>query len=91
MKNGEYELGGMNMAMCKRALLVLAGAALLYGCGGAEKEPAALVTVQVTPAKRGPIELEVSADAVVYPLQQAILRRRLPLPFRNFMCSAAAG
>jgi len=38
------------------AALLLCSVALLCGCGGGEKEPEPIVTVQVTPAKRGPIE-----------------------------------
>ncbi len=66
------------------SILLLAGGILLHGCGAAEKEPVALVTVQVTPAKRGPIDLEVSADAVVYPLQQAILTPKITSTIAKF-------
>ncbi len=67
-----------------RGAWLLAGAALLYGCGGAEKEPTPLVTVQVTPAKRGPIELEVSSDAVVYPLEQAVITPKITSTIAKF-------
>jgi type IV pilus biogenesis protein CpaD/CtpE len=63
----------MKLSLVSRSVLLLAGAILLHGCSSAEKEPTPLVAVQVAPAKRGPIELEVTSDAVVYPLLQAIL------------------
>ena len=37
----------------------------LIGCGKAEKEKEPVVTVQTTPAQRGPISQVVSAEAVV--------------------------
>src|SRR5262249_50189072 len=49
-----------------------------------EQELAPLVAVQVTPAKRGPIELEVSSDAVVYPLQQAVITPKITSTIRKF-------
>ena len=77
MKKCIGELQKMNKWLCAPGLLLLAGTALLQGCGGAEKEPTPLVAVQITPAKRGPIELEVSSDAVVYPLQQAVITPKI--------------
>ncbi len=43
-----------------------------------------MVAVQVTPARRGPIEQTVSADAVVYPLQQAIITPKITSTIRKF-------
>jgi len=59
-------------------------AALLSGCGTTEKEPAPVVAVQVTPAKRGPITLTVSAEAVVSPLQQAVLTPKISSTISKF-------
>jgi len=74
--------------MSKRLLApgawLLPAAMLLQGCGGSEKEPTPLVAVQVTPAKRGPIELEVSSDAVVYPLQQAVITPKITSTIQKF-------
>jgi len=64
--------------------LVLAATALLYACGGGEKEPEPIVTVQVTPAKRGPIEQTVSAEAVVSPLQQAVITPKITSTISKF-------
>jgi HlyD family secretion protein len=59
-------------------------AAALQGCSSAEKDPEPLVSVQVTPVKRGPIELEISAQAVVSPLQQAIITPKITSTIRKF-------
>lgn len=84
MKNSNCKIIGMKKRLFERGVFALAGALLLHGCGGAEKEPTPLVAVQVTPAKRGPIDLEVSADAVVYPLQQAILTPKITSTIAKF-------
>ncbi len=78
------KLNGKKSSLLSRSVLLLAGAIFLHGCTSAEKEPTPLVTVQVTPAKRGPIELEVSSDAVVYPLQQAILTPKITSTIAKF-------
>jgi HlyD family secretion protein len=59
-------------------------AVALTGCGGAEKEPEPVVTVQVAAAIRGPIEQTVSAEAVVYPLQQAVITPKITSTIRKF-------
>ena len=64
--------------------LVLVSTALLYACGGGEKEPEPIVTVQVTPAKRGPVEQTVSAEAVVSPLQQAVITPKITSTISKF-------
>ncbi len=43
-----------------------------------------MVVVQVAPAKRGPIEQTVSADAVIFPLQQAIIAPKITSTVRKF-------
>jgi len=64
--------------------LLLASAIFLHGCTSSEKEPTPLVAVQVTPAEHGPIELEVTSDAVVYPLQQAIITPKITSTISKF-------
>ena len=78
------KLNGKKPSLLCKSVLLLAGAIFLHGCTSAEKEPTPLVSVQVTPAKRGPIELEVSSDAVVYPLQQAILTPKITSTIAKF-------
>jgi HlyD family secretion protein len=84
MKYGKRKMSAINQSLLSRSVLLLAGAILLHGCSSAEKEPTPQVAVQVTPAKRSPIELEVSADAVVYPLQQAILTPKITSTIAKF-------
>ncbi|MGB6884081.1 MAG: biotin/lipoyl-binding protein, partial [Candidatus Acidiferrum sp.] len=57
---------------------------LLAGCSQAEKEQEPLVTVQVTPAKRGPISQVISAEAVVFPLEQAVVSAKITAPITEF-------
>jgi HlyD family secretion protein len=65
-------------------LLPLCAVALLAGCGSAEKEPEPVVAVQTTPAKRGPIELTVSSEAVVFPLEQAVITPKITSTISKF-------
>jgi multidrug efflux pump subunit AcrA (membrane-fusion protein) len=71
-----------------RASLILAcavsGLTLLGGCGGSEKEKEAAVSVQTTPAQRGPISQVITAEAVVYPLQQATIAPKITSTVRKF-------
>jgi HlyD family secretion protein len=57
---------------------------LLSGCGGAEKEKEPVVSVQTTPAARGPIEQTVSAEAVVFPVEQAIVAPKITSTVKKF-------
>jgi HlyD family secretion protein len=66
------------------APLLLSSVALLCGCGSAEKEPETIVTVEVTRAKRGPIEQTVSVEAVVSPLQQAVITPKITSTISKF-------
>jgi HlyD family secretion protein len=84
MNYAEPKLIALKPSLLARSVLLLAGAIVLHACSSAEKEAAPLVTVQVTPAKRGPIELEVSSDAVVYPLQQAIVTPKITSTIAKF-------
>jgi multidrug efflux pump subunit AcrA (membrane-fusion protein) len=73
--------------MCQwRAALLLpvCAVALLAGCSSAEKEAEPLVAVQTTPAKRGPIELTVSSEAVVFPLEQAVITPKITSTINKF-------
>ena len=57
---------------------------LLGGCSKDEKEKEPVVTVQVTPAKRATISQTVSAEAVVYPLEQATISPKITAPITQF-------
>jgi HlyD family secretion protein len=56
---------------------MLAGLFVAAGCGGQEKEKEPVVSVQVTPAQRGPIAQVVTAEAVVFPLEQATVAPKI--------------
>jgi multidrug efflux pump subunit AcrA (membrane-fusion protein) len=66
------------------ASLLLCCSAVLFGCGTAEKEPEPIVAVQVTLAKRSPITQTVSAEAVVSPLQQAVIAPKITSTIKKF-------
>jgi HlyD family secretion protein len=66
------------------ALLPLGAIVLLQGCGGAEKEPEPLVAVQVWQAKRAAISQTILADAVVFPLEQAVITPKITSTVRKF-------
>src|ERR1041385_2214161 len=63
--------------------------ALLAGCGKAkEKEAAeaeAPTPVQVDDVTRGPIDLIVTADAVLYPVNQASVTSKISAPVRRVL------
>jgi HlyD family secretion protein len=65
-------------------LLSFCAIGLLQGCGGVEKEPEPVVAVQVVPAKRAAIEQTVSSDAVVYPVQQAVITPKITSTIKKF-------
>src|SRR5690348_1646371 len=58
---------------------------LLAGCSKEEKEKDPVVSVQVTPAKRAAISQTVSAEAVVYPLQQATIAPKITSTVKEFL------
>ena len=57
---------------------------LLVGCSKEEKEKDPVVTVRVTPAKRATISQTVSAEAVIYPLEQATISPKITAPITEF-------
>jgi len=70
------------------AFLSLASASMLLvlgGCSKEEKEKDPVVTVQVTPAKRATISQTVSAEAVIYPLEQATVAPKITAPITEFL------
>ncbi len=60
------------------------GALLLSGCGKAEKEQEPVVSVQVTPAQRGPISQMITSEAVVFPLEQATVAPKITSTVKKF-------
>ncbi len=73
---------------------LLAGIALvsvlLAGCSKAEKEKEPEVSVQATPAEKKDISQEVTADAVVFPLQQATVAPKITSTIKQFLVQRGA-
>jgi HlyD family secretion protein len=65
------------------AALVIMAAGL--GCSSTEKEKEPIVSVQVTPARRLPLDEIVSAEAVVSPKQQAVLIPKITSTIKKFL------
>ena len=66
------------------SLAIVSAFFLLSGCSKEEKEKDPVVTVQVTPAKRATISQTVSAEAVIYPLEQASIAPKITSPITEF-------
>jgi len=63
----------------------VAGVLLLAGCKKDEKEKEPVVSVQTTPVQRAPISQVISAEAVVSPLQQAIVAPKITSTISKFL------
>jgi HlyD family secretion protein len=57
----------------------------LAGCGASEKDKAPVVNVEVTPARRAPISEDISAEALVFPLRQAIITPKITSTIKSFL------
>jgi HlyD family secretion protein len=55
------------------------------GCGSTEKEKEPIVSVKVTPVRRAAIEQTVSGEAVIFPLQQAVVMAKITSPIKRFL------
>jgi HlyD family secretion protein len=55
------------------------------GCGAPEKEKEPIVPVKVTSVRRAAIEQTVSGEAVVFPLQQAVVMAKITSPIKKFL------
>ncbi len=72
----------------RRLLPLSALALLLAGCGGAKKEEAeveAPTPVQVESVRKGPIDHVVTADAVLYPVNQANVTAKISSPVKRVL------
>jgi HlyD family secretion protein len=71
----------------QRRLLLGAGISALLcvaGCASSEKDKAPVVHVEVTTARRAPIAETISAEALVFPLQQAIITPKITSTIKTF-------
>ena len=62
-------------------ILALAGA----GCSAPEKEAVPVVSVQVAPVREAPIAETISAEAVVFPAQQAVVMPKITSTIKQFL------
>jgi HlyD family secretion protein len=63
---------------------------VLAGCSKKEPEAVPEVSVQVTPAKTGDVSRMVTADAVVFPLQQAVVTPKISSTIKSFAVQRGA-
>jgi multidrug efflux pump subunit AcrA (membrane-fusion protein) len=71
----------------KHLVIAAAATALLSisGCKSEEKEKEPVVSVQTTPAQRAPISQTVTAEAVVFPLEQATVAPKITSTVKRFL------
>ena len=67
-----------------RMVLIPAAALAIFGCAKKEAEVEPVVSVQVQPVKRAAISEIVSADAVVFPVEQAVITPKITSTIRSF-------
>jgi HlyD family secretion protein len=65
-------------------LVLFAGTLAISGCAKKEAEVEPVVSVQVQPAKRTAISQTVSADAVIYPVEQAVITPKITSTIKTF-------
>ncbi len=75
----------MSLRTTLRVAVVAASAATLFACGHKEKEEKPVVPVQAAPAIRGSIRDIVTADAVLYPRDQANIMPKIAAPVQRFL------
>jgi HlyD family secretion protein len=68
----------------KWMLCALALVSILSGCAKKETEVEPVVSVQVQPAKRASISEIVSTDAVLYPVEQAVITPKITSTIKSF-------
>jgi HlyD family secretion protein len=64
---------------------VFLSAFVVAGCSGPVKEPEPIVSVQVTPARRAGISEIVTGEAVVFPLEQAVISPKITSTIKEFL------
>ena len=78
-------VGLFRASSCRFLLVSLAAPVLLAaGCSSKESEVVPEVAVQVTPARIGDVSQIVTAEAVVFPLQQAIITPKITSTIKSF-------
>jgi HlyD family secretion protein len=70
--------------LSQKLVLLLTALSLLVACSKPDKEAEPVVSVQVTPVLQGSIEKVISAEVVLFPLQQAAITPKISAPVRQF-------
>lgn len=65
--------------------LYLSLAFIFAGCSGEEKEPQPEVTVQATSVGKADISRVINADAIIFPVAQAVITPKVSAPVRRFL------
>lgn len=73
-----------------RACLVAVLAVTIVGCDKTPTEKNPVVSVEVTPARRASISETISAEALVFPLQQAIVTPKITSTIKKFLVQRGA-
>src|SRR5215510_5075226 len=60
------------------------------GCSKKESNPEPVVTVKAAQVKRAPISRVITADAVLYPLQQSVIIPKISAPVKKFYVNRGA-
>jgi HlyD family secretion protein len=84
MMNGTPIFSVERSRVISNSVLLLFALATLYACGGTTPEPEPVVSVHTSPAKHGPIALTISAEAVIFPLQQAVITPKITSTIKKF-------
>ncbi len=74
----------LRMTRVKGLILVAGLAVLLAGCSKETKDPEPEVSVQVVPVEQTTIAHTVSAEAVLFPLEQAAITPKISAPVKTF-------
>lgn len=81
MTNRTGHGSGLNLSV---ALLLVLFVALLASCSKKEEEPQPIVTVQTAQAERGTIQQIISAEAILFPHDQAAITPKIVAPVKTF-------
>ena len=73
-----------------RAAVALCLAAALLGCSSEEKKPEPVVQVQAATAQRKPIQRVITAQALIYPIDQAAITPKISAPVAKFYVQRGA-
>jgi HlyD family secretion protein len=81
LANRSWAIPRRFLGACAALAIIITGS----GCNSSEKEKEPIVSVQVTPAKRSPLDEIVSAGAVISPRQQAVLIPKITSTIKKFL------